>query len=394
MTVPRGVCAALALGAFASPAFGDELAPMMDPDQPVQCARDTEGQVWRLQCNRRTHVCLYAPNDEVDGDGNRTKPLERARECAIGGEPFDRAKLEAAGFQMRPGRADAPYGWMRDERGRVFQIDFDLHRRLYFGLAYTPMKVVDNPLESTRTSFDFGLFIFDWMSNDDRDTPTRHRLRLVQGQVHAQPFSSEITLAHYDISHRYADALLRVTTFVGRPQRHDLHLDLGMWTELGGLELRHTALGDSQLWRHATAEITLDLWQSQDLESFLRLRTGVGLEGQHDDQNGYRSGVTEASALDLDIVLDDSGFHNLRAEVAHEVPRYFTPYRSDVFVQRMHARLEYEAIILAINDQPISFKLAAGGEKRNDVPGIPDQWAFVIDAGLRFSLWAPPRRHS
>ena len=390
MTVQRGLLAAIVTGALAIPAFADELAPMMDPSQPVKCARDTSGFVWRLQCNEHTRVCLYAPDSELDSEGNRTKPLERARECAIGGEPFDRTKLEAAGYTMKPGRADAPYGWMRDERGRVFQVDFDLHRRLYFGLAYTPMKVVDNPLESTRTSFDFGLFVVDWMNDDD----TRHRLRLVQGQVHMQPFSSEVTLAHYDVSHRYTDPLLRITTFFGTPQRHDLHLDLGLWTEAGGLELRRTTLGDSQLWRHATAMITLDLWQSADLASFLRLRTGGMLEGQHDDINGYRSGLTEASALDLDTTLDKSGYHNLRMEFSHEVPRYFTPYVPGKFVQRMRARVEYEAIVLAVNDQPITLELACGGEKRNDIPGIPDQWAFVVDAGLRFSLWAPPRPHS
>jgi len=394
MTVQRGLCAAIALGALSSPAMADELAPMMDPNLPVKCARDADNQVWRLQCNDRTRVCLYAPNEELDVDGNRIKPLERARECAIGGEPFDRAKMEAAGFTMRPGRPDAPYGWMRDERGRVFQVDFDLHRRMYFGIAYAPRKILENPLESERTSIDFGLLVADWL--EPGKNPTRHRVRLGVGEVHTAPFAAELTLAHYDVSHRWADPLLRITTFVGTPQRHDLHLDLGLWTEGGGLELRRTSLGNSQLWRHATAQVTLDLWASSNLESFLRFRTGAGLEGQHDDVNGYRSALTETSALDLDCVLDGSGFHNLRVVLAHEVPHYFSPYDSmqGVFVQRMHAKVQYEAIVLAINDQPLTLNLAAGGEKRNDIPGIPDTWAFVLDAGLRFSLWAPPHKRS
>ena len=48
----------------------------------------------------------------------------------------------------------------------------------------------------------------------------------------------------------------------------------------------------------------------------------------------------------------------------------------------------------AINDQPITLKLAVGGEKRDDLPGVPDRWGFVFDAGLRFNLWAPPRSRS
>jgi hypothetical protein len=191
------------------------------------------------------------------------------------------------------------------------------------------------------------------------------------------------------------DPLLRITTFVGEPARHDLVLDLGMWSEVGSLELHKTPMGNSQLWRHATAQVTLDLWQSANLDSFARIRTGVGLEGQRDDVNGYRSAVTESSAFDLDWVLDPNGFHNVRFELLHELPRYFTPTATTPkLVQRFKANLQYEAIILAINDQPLTLKLAAGGEKRDDLPGVPDKWAFVFETGLRFSLWAPPRAKS
>jgi hypothetical protein len=74
------------------------------------------------------------------------------------------------------------------------------------------------------------------------------------------------------------------------------------------------------------------------------------------------------------------------------MPRYFIPLQNNQkLAQRLRAKLQYEAIVLAINDQPLTLKLAAGGEKRDDIFGVPDQWAFVMDAGLRFSLWAPPR---
>ena len=32
-----------------------------------------------------------------------------------------------------------------------------------------------------------------------------------------------------------------------------------------------------------------------------------------------------------------------------------------------------------------------GAQRRDDLPTVPDEWAFVADTGLRFSLWAPPR---
>ena len=391
----RAVYTAIAVIGIVLPASvraDDQLEPVMDHGRPVMCLRDASDEVWRIQCDPRTKVCVYAPNQELDSTGARVKPLERARTCELDA-PFDRKQMEAQGYTFIAGRVDAPYGWMRDERQRVFQVNFDLRRRLYFGVAYTPQKVIDNPLASTRTSVDFGLFVFDFLQGGR--TPTRHRIRLFEGQVHMQPFSAEVVMAHYDLSHRFLDPLLRVTTFVGTPARHDMVLDLGMWSEVGGLELHKTPLGNSQLWRHATAQLTVDLWQSPNLDSFARIRTGIGFEGQRDDVNGYRSAITESSAFDLDWVLDPAGFHNVRFELSHELPRYFTPTATTPkLAQRFKANLQYEAIILAINDQPLTLKLAAGGEKRDDLPGVPDKWTFIFDAGLRFSLWAPPRSHS
>ncbi|MBA3542710.1 MAG: hypothetical protein H0T79_24045 [Deltaproteobacteria bacterium] len=380
------LCAALAAIGIGVPAIAVAELPMMDREKPVVCARDTRGHAWRLQCDPVAKVCLYAANDELDSTGEPVKPLERATSCTFD-EPFDRKQLESAGYTMRPARADAPWGWTRDDRGRVFQVNFDLRRRVYFGAAYTPQKVLELPFQSTRTSIDFGFLVLDIPHGR-----TRHRIRLVEGEVHLEPFSAELTLAHWDFSHRFLDPLLRITTFVGEPSRHDVTLNLGMWTEAGGLELHRTAAGNAQLWKHATANVTIDLWQSDSLDSYARLRTGLGLEGQHDDVNGYRSALTAGSAFELDVVVDDAGFHNVRFELGHELPRYFVaPPNRDKLAQRLRAKLQYEAIVLAINDQPLTLKVAAGGEKRDDIPGVPDQWAFVMDAGLRFSLWAPPR---
>ncbi|HEU0030098.1 MAG TPA: hypothetical protein VFQ53_05680 [Kofleriaceae bacterium] len=388
------LCAAIAAIGIGLPAIAAAdrgLLPMMDHDRPVFCARDKEhGELWRIQCDPSTKTCLYAADAELTSSGTRGKDLERARPCEH--DLIDRAKLEAAGFTFVPGRADAPYGWTRDERGRVFQINFDLRKRVYFGVAYTPEKILDNPLHSTRTSIDFGLLSFTWLA--DGETPTIHRFRFVEGVVHVEPFSAEMVVAHYDVSRRFLDPLLRITTFVGEPQRHDLKLNLGLWTDVGGLEIHPSAFGHSSIWKHAAGQVTVDLWQSDKLDSFVRLRTGIGLEGQYTDGTGYRSAVVPGSALEIDAVLDREGFHNVRFELSHEMPRYFIPLQNgQKLAQRLKAKLQYEAIVLAINDQPLTLKLAAGGEKRDDIFGVPDQWAFVMDAGLRFSLWAPPHEH-
>jgi hypothetical protein len=377
------VCPALA---------GADQRPMMSADRPVQCLKDNQGQLWRVQCDEASKTCLYAPNEELDSAGNRSKPLERARRCSHFGQSFNRAELEAKGYSFVPGRPDAPYGWTRDDRGRVFQINFDLRRRLYFGAKYTPNKLIGEPFESKRTGIDFGLLSLAFNSDGDR---TRHRLRLVEGEVRLEPFAAELVLVHYDLSRKFIDPLLRVTTFFGEPQRHDLYLNIGLWTEGGGLEIHHTDAANSSLWKFGTAQMTFDLWQSSNIESFARLRTGVGFERLYteDAVGGNRSAFTGSSALELDWILDRAGHHNLKAVASIEVPRYFDPVEdTGKTARRARARINYEAIVLALNDQPLSVTLGAGGERRNDLPGIKDDWAFVADAGLRFSLWAPPRK--
>ena len=124
----------------------------------------------------------------------------------------------------------------------------------------------------------------------------------------------------------------------------------------------------------------------------LALRTGIGFERLYTDKYGDRSALTGSTALELDMVLDDKGFHNIHAELRWEVPRYFSANSRDRMARRNSAKIEYEGILLAVNDQPISFTAGVGGEQRNDLPVISDAWAFVADAGLRVSLWAPPKR--
>lgn len=135
----RPLCAALAAIGIGLPAvaLAEDRLPIMDPEHAVHCVPDKQGQLWRIQCDDVAKVCLYAADEELDSAGNRIKPLERAREC-VRDAGFDRTKLEQAGYTFLPGRADAPWGWTRDERGRVFQINFDLHHHLYFGIDYTP----------------------------------------------------------------------------------------------------------------------------------------------------------------------------------------------------------------------------------------------------------------
>ncbi len=371
----------------------DDDLTMMDPDRPIECYRDTEGQVWRVQCNEASGQCLYAPNRELNARGEPFRALERTRGCEMKTEVFSRAPFAARGLELVPGLADAPHGWMRDGRGRLFQVEFDLKRRLYVGVAYGPRFNRDGS-ELNRVAVDVGLLSYERTLGN-----TRHRLRLVEGSFYLDPFSGRMVLLHYDLSRRYTEPLVRVTTFFGRPRRTDVGFNLGAWVEAGDLEIQASDLGEERLLRYATAHATVDLWQSSDLYSFVRLRGGVGVEGLMSDlvddpdaDDSVYAAITPGGAIEADLTLDRGGFHHIAAEIGYENPLYIETHpRLGTGSQRYHATLEYEFIAVALNDQPLSVFLSAHGYKRDDLAVLPTTWAAEAKAGLRFSLWAPPR---
>lgn len=386
LATPTVLAACLAMAAGRAHADQANL-PMMDSSAPVQCRADEGGRRWRLQCNEATKRCLYAPDAALDMDGKPLAPLERARACMPSPERFSLDDLRARGYEPVRALADAPYGWTRDARGRVFQVDFDLARRLYLGVRYAP-RWRSTASDVQRAGLDFGL-----LSIEHTTARTRHRLRLVEGKVLLSPFSGRLVLVHYDLSHRRVTPLFRITTFFGKPRRHDGRMNVGAWVEAGDLEIVSTPAGDMQLSRYATVNGTVDLWQSADLSSFVRLRGGAGIEAAELDGGPEpHLAVTPGGAVEAKLTLDRSGFHHVNAALSYENPLYLELHPSlGSASRRMEARLAYELIVLAINDQPLSLHLGMSASRRDDIEALPDTWELSADAGLRFSLWAPPR---
>jgi hypothetical protein len=48
-------------------------------------------------------------------------------------------------------------------------------------------------------------------------------------------------------------------------------------------------------------------------------------------------------------------------------------------------------VLIAVNDQPLSVRLAATGGSRDDPATGARSFELGFSAGLRFSFWAPPR---
>jgi hypothetical protein len=393
------VCPGLAAAAEPAATGATNEVHQINPSHPVQCLTDVEGNVWRVQCDEERKLCVWAPSRETEEvvDESRPpewgRPLERVRPCDSQG---DFESLRSSGYTVVRGENDTPQGWMRDERGRVFQIKFDLHKRLFAGVSWAPSihDAAGEAADAGRMRLDFGLF--EW--EDTYDTIKgkagfRHRVRLVEGDVQLAPFRADATVVHYDFSRRSNIPLVRITTFWGTPRRYDVGAHLGAWAELGHLQVDEVAPGTTEsLWRLATLHATWDVWRSSyDMSSFVRVRGGAGIErAVVEEGRADRDAVTPAGAVDVDLTLDDKGFHHVTAVAQLEKPQFVGAAR-DVrrSATRAQAKVAYEVIVVAINDQPLTLRVAGEAEYRNDIPDVAPGWDLRAVAGVRLSLWAP-----
>ncbi len=368
-----------------------EGSPVLRLDVPSRCLERDVGGRWRAQCDAATKRCLLAPDAELSADGEPVASLDRIPACAVPG--WREKDLVAEGFELVPALAETPAGWQRDDRQRVMQVSFDLNRRIWLGAGYAagglPGSGTGEATAGIRWDIPFRL----------ARAPAVARLRAFETYASFDGSFADFTVAGIDASRAYPSPLVRITTFVGKPRRFDPPLYLGFWLEAVRAETIRTELGWYDRLELGGAALTLDLWRSRDLASFVRLRGGAGYETAR--QLSGSAWVPHA-ALDADVSLDHGGFHHLRLTAEQEwlVTPAATDYQpSDPARPRLPAsrtrltgKAEYEVILLAVNDQPISAVLDVRGWKRNDVPGLSQDWQLQGTASLRFNLWAPPRR--
>ena len=301
---------------------------------------------------------------------------------------------EAAG---PPDAEPVPWGFYRDERGRVMQVSFDLTRRVYLGTAYAPRRLPDGAVEVGPAAFEFGAQ-YELLSADGL---TRYRWRFMEGEARVHPFGLDVTAVRFDYSHRYTAPLVRITTFFGAPARHDFWLNVGMFSEAGHLERAPRGLAGEQVLTLGTVQATLDLWQSADMRSYLRLRAGPGAEmrfGPWGDQARY-VGYVPRAALEGDFFLGQRAFHRLsfrlRGDLLRSVSLNARPLPGGDWIADGEAA--YEWVVVALNDQPVTLRLA-GGARLRDAPavaagpadGTARGWEWRGTAGFRVSFFSPP----
>jgi len=290
---------------------------------------------------------------------------------------------------------EVPWGFYRDRQGRVMQVSFDFGRRLWLGVGYAPHRTPTGDTEVSPAAFDFGLS-YDRLSDNGR---TRERFTVLDGQVRLHSFGLDVTGFRYDLSHHYNHPLLRITTFVREPERHDLYLNVGLYTEALHFEVAPRGIEGEQALTLANVQATLDFWQSEDLRSYVRLRVGPGVEmrlGPWGEETRY-VGILPQATLEGNIVLGQRAMQRLNFRLRGDLLRSATwhaqPLPGDWTAT---ADAAYEAILLAINDQPVSLRFAASAYLRDDtrqiVAGLPSSrvWAWTGTAGIRMAFFSPP----
>jgi hypothetical protein len=365
--------------------------PTMAWDAPVLCAQleptpAIPSGEYRAQCDDVRRVCLLSPARELDAEGQETQvALSRVQPCSATGMDFRSRAMQ--GWRFVPAVAEAPAGWIRDERGRVMQFNFDLNRRVYLGGAWAPLWIRGQPGPLLgRSRADFGI----QLEFPDRSHETLFRIRMLEGEFFLGDSSGTLTAFRYDWSRQSSRPIARVTTFIGPPTRFDIVLNIGGYLETLTFDtLRREGLVENRLLL-ATAQPTFDLWHSRDLVSYVRVRAGPSGVLDTRRRSLHAAG---AAALEGDVTVDRDGFHHLRFTASAQ-KLFFTPALAQrrANPHRVSLRAEYEVIVIAINDQPLSLLLDGRGGWRDDVEGRPAHWEWSAGAGLRFSLWAPPRR--
>lgn len=283
-----------------------------------------------------------------------------------------------------------PPGYYRDADGREMQIAFDLNRRIWLGGGY--LHTFADGLDDGGASFEMGMRV-EYTTDQDR---SRSRFRMFELAMEPAPLRLRASLLRFDNSNVGVDPILRVTTFVGGPARHDIYLQGGWWLDLLALDMRPRGSTRDTFVRIIGGGVTWDWWQSRDMSSYLRSKLGLALDDAILDapeadaaEPVGRFSVVPLAAIEGDFTLDAAGFHHIALSSRFEAAFIDDGQGGYDYRRRFDNELAYELILIAIDDQPVSLRLGVEGGYRDDLDA-GNGWQIGVRAGLRISLWAPP----
>ncbi|MFT3764885.1 MAG: hypothetical protein QM820_05110 [Minicystis sp.] len=372
-----------------------EDVPRLKWDQPVHCMYNPHGEVVRVQCDDEAHprVCLEAPNKASDGS-----ELRRAKPCDSVASDASYRSLVKTGVRMVPAIAETQPGFARSDNGRAFQVQFDLLNRVYVGAAWTPTFQKPDPRIATPPGFPLGRgrveigFEASVLSPRGR---SRHDFRVLEGSASFSDFQVTGLLFAYDYQQAHRRPAFWLSTFIGKPQVHPVPIPLGWGFRVVKVEDRPPAYRKSLDLELAETHVSWSPWQSRDLYSHLRFEAGADVGRHLDDRTaGFGAGnwyVGPTGAVRSRLALGEGGLHYLFVDLDVARPTTVGGDLAGKPLMRLAASFAYEGVLIAINDQPFSVRLAANGGTREDPATGTRSVELGATAGLRFSFWAPPR---
>ena len=386
------ILASLLVISAARAARADEL-PRLDWNKPIRCLQRPDGEHVRVQCDPAKGTCLVAPARTSDG-----ADLRRTGACSAG-DARSYALLEQAGAKMIRAVAEAPPGFARSDAGRAYQVAFDLLDRVYLGGAWAPVFQKADPSVARPPGFPLGRgrveagFEASVLSPRGR---SRHDFRVLEGAVSFTDLSVSGLVFAYDYQHVHTRPAFWVTTFFGAPRVHGVAVPFGFGFRTLRIEDRPPASRRALDLEIGELHLSWNPARSRDMYSQLRFEAGGDFGKRLADRTaGFDSGdwyVGPTGAVRSRLALGEGGLHYLFVDLDYSRPYLLGGGAAGRHAQRVTGTFAYEGVLVAINDQPISVRLAATGAAREDPAKETHSFELGATAGLRFSLWAPPRR--
>jgi hypothetical protein len=389
---------ALFLGiACSRTALADDV-PRLRWGKGTRCLLGPENKVLRVQCDddKNPKECLVAPNETADGS-----ELRHVNECVPVGDTKAYDILVKTGAHLVPAIAEVPVGWDRDAvHGRAYQTQFDLLDRVYIGAGWAPVYERNGTGAKAPAGVPFGRVQAEIGMDASVLSPhgrSRHDFQVLQGTATFPDFHFNGVVFAYDYQQLHRRPVFWVTQFITEPPTvHPTGIPLGWGMRLLTIEDRPPSAPGMLDIEVGEMHLSWNPFTSADMYNRLRLEAGadVGKDWANTatmGENRWYAGFT--AAMHARMSFGERGKHYLFADVTYTRPNLLAagdlPAKT---VNRVKAQLAYERVLIAINDQPLSLRLAAHGVARDDLAGGARNLEFGGNAGLRFSFCAPPRQ--
>lgn len=356
-----------------------------------------------MQCDHVKKTCLLAEAKVFKPEGGDDGPLvsttqdaARVNTCYTGNDESSLALLREAGYTLEAALLEAPYGYKRDHRGRIFQRYFDLRSRAVIGVGYVA-HIEDAALTNS-------LHIQTRSMHEHYSTHTgkRHRFEFLQGTMLIDPLRINAKLFEYTMGRSGREPLLYITEFFGEPSRHDIYMNVGWGIKLlefdyrsmeraieapevddAGMELP-AEIRDQRFLDIAQLKLQWEILQGAALEDYVALQLGGGL--------GSRLRGKDAAYVYPEIGFQAKWLASPRGLVELSTRgsvRYAVEPVTGSAWLRATAAASAEWVFLSVSDQPISLFVEPQADWL-EYRGASDALRELrVTSGIRFSLFTP-----